>query len=318
MVRTKGVVVLATHVTAVLAVVLAGRAEGQTPALVNAVIEGSASVDQLVAATAAQCNCAPHDAVVANAGVASINVGSASGADGQQVTFAVSLSTGGASVAATQNDIAFDVANTPIAATLSGSPDCTVNPSINKEYTVFAFEPPSCVGAACTSIRALVLSLMNVNPIPDGSMLYTCKVNISPGAPAASYPLTISNVGMSDPMGHEISATGTDGAITVTPSDSYSCYKARDTAKQFAKTSVTVVDTYAGSTVTEFKKPFLLCDSASIAGSPQSDPSARLSCYKVKGAKLPTAATKTVTDHFGTRSESIQKVFVVCDTATAP
>ena len=318
MARIQGGAALAMNVTVLLAVALAGRAAGQTSALVSAVIEGSATVDQLVAATAAQCNCAPHDAISANAGVPSVNVGSASGADGQQVTFAVSLSTAGASVAGIQNDIAFDVTNTPIAATLSGSPDCTVNPSINKGYTSFGFEPPFCIGAACTSIRALVLSLTNVNPIPDGSMLYTCKVNILPGAPAASYPLTTSNVGMSDPMGHDIPATGTDGAITVTPPDSYSCYKAKDTAKQFAKTSVTVVDTYAGSTVTEFKKPFLLCDSASIAGSPQSDPSARLSCYKVKGAKLATAATKTVTDHFGTRSESIQKVFVVCDTATAP
>jgi hypothetical protein len=98
----------------------------------------------------------------------------------------------------------------------------------------------------------------------------------------------------------------------------FQCFKAKDTTKAFVQTSATVVDVYAGSTATAFKKPFLLCDSASIAGSLNPDTAARLSCYKVKGAKLAAAATKTVTDDFGTRPESIQKVFVVCDTATAP
>jgi hypothetical protein len=101
--------------------------------------------------------------------------------------------------------------------------------------------------------------------------------------------------------------------------DDYQCFKAKDTAKAFVKQSATVVDTYAGSTLTDFKKPFLLCDSASIAGDPQTDPTSRLSCFKVKGAKLLAAVAKNVTDDFGSRSESIQKVFVVCDgQATAP
>jgi hypothetical protein len=98
----------------------------------------------------------------------------------------------------------------------------------------------------------------------------------------------------------------------------FQCFKAKDTAKAFVKTSASVTDTFAGTTVTDFKKPFLLCDSASIAGSLNGDTSARLSCFKVKGAKLAVAQNHTVTDDFGTRSESIQKVFVVCDTATAP
>ena len=100
--------------------------------------------------------------------------------------------------------------------------------------------------------------------------------------------------------------------------DDFQCFKAKDTAKAFVKTSATVSNTYAGSTLTDFKKPFLLCDSASIGGSAQTVPTARLSCFKVKGAKLAAASNKNVTDDFGTRVESIQKVFVVCDTATAP
>ena len=95
--------------------------------------------------------------------------------------------------------------------------------------------------------------------------------------------------------------------------DDFQCYKAKDTAKAFTKQSATVTDTYAGATVTDFKKPFLLCDSASIAGDAQSDPTSRLSCYKVKGAKFAADVVSSVTDDFGTRNESFKKVFVVCD-----
>jgi len=98
----------------------------------------------------------------------------------------------------------------------------------------------------------------------------------------------------------------------------FQCFKAKDTAKAFVKTSVTVVDTYGGSTLTDFKKPFLLCDSATLPGGPaNTNPAARLSCFKVKGAKLDPEVSTSVTDDFGTRSETIKKAFVVCDTATA-
>ena len=83
--------------------------------------------------------------------------------------------------------------------------------------------------------------------------------------------------------------------VGMAKADDFQCFKAKDTAKAFVKTSATVSDTYAGSTATDFKKPFLLCDSASIASDPQTTPTARLSCFKVKGAKLAVATTKNVT-----------------------
>jgi len=108
-------------------------------------------------------------------------------------------------------------------------------------------------------------------------------------------------------------------ASTALAVDDFQCYKAKDVAKAFVKTTATVTDTFAGATVTDFKKPFLLCDSASIAGDAQTTPGARLSCFKVKGAKLPVKMPVNVTDDFGSRIEEIQKVFVVCDgQATAP
>jgi len=185
--------------------------------LKNALNKGSVTVDQLVSATAASCKCAPPRAAALLGASAEpmVNVGSNAGAPGEQVTFTVFLSTAGAQVAGVQADIAFDALNTPVAATGSGRPLCTVNPDINKQASAFAFQPPGCSGAGCTAFRALVLSFTNVDPIPDGSALYTCTVDISPGAAPGTYPLMISNVGMSTPDGQAIPSSGTDGAINV-------------------------------------------------------------------------------------------------------
>jgi hypothetical protein len=111
-------------------------------------------------------------------------------------------------------------------------------------------------------------------------------------------------------------------AGTALGADDFACYKTKDTAKAFAKTTATVVDTFGGSTATDFKKPFLLCDSASIAGDPQSAVNDRLSCFKVKGKKFDADQTLEVTDDFGTdRVQTFKKAFVVCDgqaTTAAP
>ena len=129
----------------------------------------------------------------------------------------MTLRTGTAQVAATQNDLSFDSGNIPIATRASGKPDCTVNPDIGKEGASFVFEPVGCSGTACTSVRALVISILNTDAIPDGSVLYTCKVNISANAPFVTYPLTVSGVVTSDAIGNQIPATGTNGSLTVNP-----------------------------------------------------------------------------------------------------
>jgi len=140
-------------------------------------------------------------------------VSNASGEPGLSATFTVTLSSGGTSVAGTQNDIAFDPANIPVAAKANGKPNCTVNADIDKGATSFAFRPNGCSGTACTSIRALVLSTDNVDAIPDGSVLYTCTVNIASTA-SGTFPLTISGVILSDPAGNQIAgASGTNGSI---------------------------------------------------------------------------------------------------------
>lgn len=134
---------------------------------------------------------------------------------GQTVKVTATLNTGGARVAGTQNDIGFDPRQIAIARKSNGKPDCAANGAIGKEGTAFSFQPPGCSGAACTGIRALVLSLSSVDPIANGSVLYTCTVQVAAGASAGRQPLRLSKVGFSDPAGKALGGGGSDGSVTV-------------------------------------------------------------------------------------------------------
>lgn len=148
---------------------------------------------------------------------ATVVLGSASGDAGDTVSIDVSLNTG-TDVAGTQNDITV-AAPLAIAARTQGTrqvPDCTANGDIDKGGTSFAFQPPNCTpGENCTGVRALVLSLSNVDPIPDGSVLYSCNIAIAGDADNGDYPLTCSNPGASDPAGGALNTACTNGTITV-------------------------------------------------------------------------------------------------------
>ena len=147
-------------------------------------------------------------------GGTSITVGNADGIKGGAVAVEVSLTTD-ASIAGTQNDIAF-AAPIAIAAKSNGKPDCAVNEAIDKGGTSFAFQPSGCTaGTDCTGIRSLVLALDNVAPIPSGSVLYTCQVTTAENAEDGNYTLTCSNSGASDPDGNAVPATCTNGTIMV-------------------------------------------------------------------------------------------------------
>jgi hypothetical protein len=105
------------------------------------------------------------------------------------------LETGGPEVAGVQVDIAF-APQTPIRPSATNRPVCTVNPA----STEAGRRSPSNLRAArraisCTAIRALILPLDNVDPIPDGSLLFTCTVDVSGGAALGNYPLLTSNAG---------------------------------------------------------------------------------------------------------------------------
>ena len=153
--------------------------------------------------------------LAASAQAVVINVQSATGSKGQTVTVGVNLDSEGASVAGTQNDTSF-AAPIAVVAKANKKPDCAVNQDINKGGTSFAFQPSGCVDANnCTGVRALVLALDNVDPIPTGSVLYACQVKIADDAAAGTYALTNSNVGASDPDGNALTTTGTNGSVIV-------------------------------------------------------------------------------------------------------
>lgn len=122
---------------------------------------------------------------------------------------------GGGRIAGTQNDITFDPSRVAIARTGRGTPDCTANAALGKEGTAFSFQPAGCAGSRCTGVRALVLSLSNVAPIPAGSVLYTCTLAVAAGA-RGSVPLRVTRVGFSDPAGAALAGSGIDGTVTIT------------------------------------------------------------------------------------------------------
>ena len=128
-----------------------------------------------------------------------VDVGSATGAPGKQVTITVTTKTQGQEVVGVQNDISFYPGGGLVA-------ECAVNPSIQKELTAFAYAP--------TGLRAIVLG-NNLVPIPDGAVLYTCTVRLPPAAQPGSHPLLISRIIASGVAGESLPAIGTNGAIVV-------------------------------------------------------------------------------------------------------
>jgi hypothetical protein len=153
---------------------------------------------------------------------AKVNIGSASGDPGATVTFDATLASEGTDTAGLQVDIAFDP-SAPIAARANGRPNCTVNPEINKPASSFAFRPPGCSGAACTAVRAIILSTEDVDVIPDGSTLFSCTVAIDSAATGGAKALTGSNAIFSTPTGGRVDGSTNDGAINVSGGTGPTC-----------------------------------------------------------------------------------------------
>jgi hypothetical protein len=247
---------------------------------------------------------ASHAPSPRGADVVSIDVGSASGAPGASVTVQITLDTGGAEVAGTQNDIAFDPL-TPI----SG---CTVNPGIDKDVFT-GYQPASCTyGVDCTAIRVIVISLSNLDPIPDG-LLYSCNVDIAPTAPPAVYPLANSNEGAARPDAQALVTEGADGAVIVTAGlDHFKCYKVKDLKQpKFAKTTVALADQFVDGSA-DVKKPFLLCNPVSKNGEGINNSVDHLTCYKIKTPPLEPRPNVQVSNQLGTLKLQAKKAFLLC------
>jgi hypothetical protein len=141
-------------------------------------------------------------------------IGSASGAPGSIVQFAVTLATD-ENISGVQNDLHFEPQAAVVA--LPGRvPDCTVAPFLDWiDGPEFSFQPPACIpGIDCTGIRALLITKENGTLIPSGAVLYTCNVAIDPGASGSS-GLVCDNTHGSTPEGQPLDVSCTDGRIDV-------------------------------------------------------------------------------------------------------
>lgn len=140
-------------------------------------------------------------------GQATIQIGSSDGSGSVDIT----LATGGAAVAGTENVITFG----PEVVISS----CAINPDIKREASAFSFSPSGCddEGSAtpCESLKSLVLSFSNTDPLADGVTLYTCDVVVNGGTPPGDYDLTCESPGGSDPDGNVVDTTCTSGVVSV-------------------------------------------------------------------------------------------------------
>lgn len=142
-----------------------------------------------------------------------IQIGSGAAVRSRTVDIPVTLTTGGRAISGVQNDIVVDprliVERRP-----SGRPDCSVNSEIDKPASAFSLLPAVCAGAGpcSTRIRAIVFSLDNVDPIKDGSVLYTCRFTV-PGGLSDRFGLGCAGPVASDPNGATVSSRCLDGEI---------------------------------------------------------------------------------------------------------
>jgi hypothetical protein len=141
-----------------------------------------------------------------------LKIAPVSGLPGDSVDMAVYLHTTGNEVAGIQIQVRA-LAPLTIAISDTGRPDCWRNTELNKDYTVYAF--PNRAAGDWTYMRAIVVSLTNVDPIPDGALLFTCRVDIAPDAEPGEYQLTADRMEGSTSDGVAIEAVGSGGTVSV-------------------------------------------------------------------------------------------------------
>ena len=177
-----------------------GAAPGTYP-LSNVWLAASNGQGALLSVTGADGAIAVHATPV------SVDVDDTHASPGADAAVSVRLTPGEAEVVAIENSIAF-APPLRIAARSDGTPDCTVNPAIDKDNADFTFLPPRCLGDGCTAVIALVLSFSNLTPIPDGAALYTCRVLVDADAAPGTYVLRNSEQRGSTPDAVDLPAVG--------------------------------------------------------------------------------------------------------------
>ena len=120
---------------------------------------------------------------------------------GEMATLCVTMDSGGEQVAGTQNDLVWDGA----CATLT---EDSCQASSHHGKTLHGNFPPT----TDFTYRALLFSLTDTDPIPDGE-LYCCVFGVEVMNPGACCPVNIDGVGSSDPNGVALATTGVSGRL---------------------------------------------------------------------------------------------------------
>jgi hypothetical protein len=138
--------------------------------------------------------------------IVEIRVGSAIGGPGDTLALPVTISTSGASVVATVNDVSFDrsaIDIDPASCRLSSALGKTLHASI------------ASVDGSKATLRVQVQAGQDLTRIPDG-LVYTCLVRVAPSALPDTYHLRSELVIVFDESGVQIAqARGADGNVTV-------------------------------------------------------------------------------------------------------
>lgn len=85
---------------------------------------------------------------------------------------------------------------------------CEINPAIQKDASTFTGNESGDVSAQVNG---------TIKPIPTGSVLFTCPIEISPDAPVGAYPLLCFEADAFDPVGGFIPTDCVSGVLDVLP-----------------------------------------------------------------------------------------------------
>jgi hypothetical protein len=96
-------------------------------------------------------------------------------------------------------------------------PDCDVNPALQKTDSLFVFAPAGCDPATtCSAMCAVITGPVFSPPIPDNSMLYSCRVAIPTTTALGRYPLACGGPNSAvNTQGQNVAVTCNDGEVFV-------------------------------------------------------------------------------------------------------
>lgn len=153
--------------------------------------------------------------------IRSLDIGSATGVAGAEVTVGISLS-GGGEVATAQMDLLID---TNVLEVDAPNPRCSVDPRLAATETTFTFLPQT--PGTPPGIARLRIFVGNTDlckadpPFPltsfDTGGLVSCIFRIDPSAQPGTYQLTAERLNVGDPRGNEFGAEFSPGSVTVEP-----------------------------------------------------------------------------------------------------